>query len=145
MAILTLPVFWKLQIRSPFRILSTYIIECCPAEQLSMCSFRLLIIATRLELLTLGSCKSLQGTILLRSYRLGLASIIPSGISKLYSNIVARLLVRDLLVPLGFNMAEEFRTLNDLGTYMVTDTYRNVGPPRGSCECLFRFHNCYGH
>ena len=77
MATHTLPWFWKLGIPSPLRILSASVIGCCPGERLSMCLFWLLIIAIRLEQLTLGSCKLPLGTILLRSHRPGLAPIIP--------------------------------------------------------------------
>jgi len=73
----TLPSSWKLGITSQSRILSASVIACCPGEPPSMYLFSLLIIATRLEQLTVGSYKSLFETILLRSHRPGLAQTIP--------------------------------------------------------------------
>lgn len=77
MATNTLLWFWELGIPSLLQILSASVIGCCPGERLSTCLFWLLIVAIRLEQLTLASCKLPLGTILLRSHRPGLAPIIP--------------------------------------------------------------------
>src|SRR4051794_37707644 len=73
----TLPSSWKLGIPSQSWILSASVIACYPGEPRSMCLFSLLIIATLLEQLTIGSYKSQFGIILLRNHRLGLAQTIP--------------------------------------------------------------------